>query len=81
MDCESNGDPNAVNPYSGAAGLYQFLEGTWNGIPGSVTGGNYDSGQPFDPASNIRAAAWLGNRYQQLGHYFWRAWSCRRVLG
>jgi soluble lytic murein transglycosylase-like protein len=28
---ESGGNPNAVNPYSGAFGLYQFMPGTWAG--------------------------------------------------
>lgn len=27
---ESNGDPNARNTYTGAAGIYQFLSSTWN---------------------------------------------------
>ena len=26
---ESNGNPNAINSYSGARGLYQFMPGTW----------------------------------------------------
>ncbi len=29
IQCESLGDPNAYNPYSGASGLFQFLPGTW----------------------------------------------------
>jgi hypothetical protein len=80
MRCESNGDPNAVNPYSGAAGLFQFLRSTWNSLPHSVSGGTYESGQVFDPVANTRSAAWLANRYEELGHYYWQAWSCRRVL-
>lgn len=80
MRCESNGDPNAVNPYSGAAGLFQFLRSTWNSLPHSVSGGSYESGQVFDPVANTRSAAWLANRYEELGHYYWQAWSCRRVL-
>jgi hypothetical protein len=31
---ESKGDPNAVNPSSGAAGQYQFLPSTWSGYGG-----------------------------------------------
>jgi peptidoglycan hydrolase CwlO-like protein len=80
LRCESNGDPGALNPYSGAAGLFQFLRGTWNGLPASVSGGTYESGQVFDPVANTRSAAWLANRYEELGHYYWQAWSCRRVL-
>jgi Transglycosylase-like domain len=31
---ESKGDPNAVNPSSGAGGKYQFLPSTWSGSGG-----------------------------------------------
>jgi hypothetical protein len=31
---ESKGDPNAVNPGSGAGGKYQFLPSTWSGYGG-----------------------------------------------
>jgi hypothetical protein len=34
----------------------------------------------FDPAANIGTAAWLANRYHELGQNFWQPWSCRRVL-
>lgn len=80
LRCESNGNPNALNPYSGAAGLFQFLRGTWNGLPTSISGGTYESGQVFDPVANTRSAAWLAKRYEELGQYYWQAWSCRRVL-
>ncbi len=60
MTAESGGNPNAANPYSTAAGLFQFLRSTWDNIvPRSVTGGSYDSGQVYQPEANIRAAAWL----------------------
>ena len=29
LQCESLGDPDAYNPYSGASGLFQFLPSTW----------------------------------------------------
>jgi hypothetical protein len=76
--CESNGDPDAYNPYSGAAGLFQFLPSTW-----ATTSPNagYGGASVFDPEANVATAAWLANRYQQLGQYYWQAWSCRRVLG
>jgi peptidoglycan hydrolase CwlO-like protein len=77
INCESNGDPNAVNPYSGASGLFQFLPSTW-ATTSSKAG--YEGASPFDPEANIASAAWLANRYQQLGQYYWQAWSCRRVL-
>jgi hypothetical protein len=31
---ESKGDPNAVNPRTGAAGTYQFMPSTWGGYGG-----------------------------------------------
>ena len=35
---EPKGDPNAVNPSSGAGGKYQFLPSTWSGGAGSSHG-------------------------------------------
>jgi Transglycosylase SLT domain len=77
IDCESNGDPNAYNPYSGASGLFQFIPSTW---ASTAPKAGYAGASVFDPEPNIASAAWLGARYEQLGLYFWRAWSCRRVL-
>lgn len=78
IDCESNGNPNAENPYSGAAGLFQFLPSTWATTAPSA---GYAGASVFDPEANIASAAWLANRYQELGYYFWQPWSCKRVLG
>jgi hypothetical protein len=78
MDCESNGDPDAYNPYSGASGLFQFLPSTW---ASTAPKAGYGGHSVFEPEANVASAAWLGNRYEELGQYFWRAWSCRRVLG
>ena len=77
IQCESGGDPNAYNPYSGASGLFQFLPSTW---ATTAPKAGYGGASVFDPTANIASAAWLANRYQELGHYYWRAWSCRRVL-
>ena len=63
------GDPNADNPRSSAAGLFQFLRSTWNKIPLSVTGGSYDSGMVYDPTANVRTAAWLQS------HFGWGQWT------
>ena len=54
--CESTYDPNAVNAYSGAQGLFQFLPSTWRGTP-------FASASPFDPRANAQAAAWLLQTY------------------
>ena len=77
MQCESNGDPDAYNPYSGASGLFQFLPSTW-ATTAPLAG--YSGASVFDPVANTASAAWLANRYEELGEYYWRAWSCRRVL-
>lgn len=78
INCESNGDPNAYNPYSGASGLFQFLPSTW---ASTAPKAGYPEASVFDPEANVASAAWLANRYQELGEYYWRPWSCRRVLG
>lgn len=77
IQCESLGDAEAYNPYSGASGLFQFLPSTWAATaPKAGFGGS----EPFDAIANIGTAAWLGNRYEDLGLGFWKPWSCRRVL-
>jgi len=78
IDCESNGDPDAYNPYSGASGLFQFLPSTW--ATTSLRAG-YSGASPFDPEANTASAAWLANYYQQQGRYYWEPWNCKRVLG
>ncbi|MEA1902705.1 MAG: transglycosylase SLT domain-containing protein [Actinomycetota bacterium] len=77
LDCESNGDPDAYNPYSGASGLFQFLPSTW---ATTAPKAGWDGYSVFHPEANISSAAWLANRYEELGSYYWQAWSCRRVL-
>lgn len=77
IGCESNGDPNAVNPYSGASGLFQFLPSTWESTAPKA---GFAGASPLDPEANIGSAAWLANRYEQLGYYYWHAWNCKRVL-
>ena len=77
IDCESNGDPDAYNPYSGASGLFQFLPSTW---ASTAPRAGYGGHSVFEPEANLASAAWLANRYEELGQYYWRAWNCRRVL-
>ncbi|HEU4894472.1 MAG TPA: transglycosylase SLT domain-containing protein [Acidimicrobiia bacterium] len=78
IDCESNGNPSAVNPYSGASGLFQFLPSTW---ATTAPNAGYAGASALDPEANVATAAWLANRYQELGYSYWHAWSCKRVLG
>lgn len=77
IDCESNGDADAVNPYSGAAGLFQFLPSTWASASPQA---GYGGSSALDPEANIATAAWLANYYQELGYDYWHAWNCRRML-
>ena len=72
MAGESGGDPNADNPRSSAAGLWQFLKSTWDGmVPASVTGGSYSSGRGVRPDCSTRAAAWL---WYNVGPGQWNAY-------
>ncbi len=77
ISCESNGDPDAYNPYSGASGLFQFIPSTWATTAGPA---GFPGASPFDPVANTASAAWLANRYEELGEYYWQAWNCKRVL-
>ena len=62
--CESNYNPLAVNRYSGASGLFQFLPSTWALTPQHAQ-------SVFDAVANAQAAAWL---YQRSGP---SQWSCQ----
>lgn len=77
MWCESGGDPDAYNPYSGASGLFQFLPSTWATTAGPA---GFPGADVFDPEPNVGSAAWLANLYAELGQYYWTAWSCKWVL-
>jgi hypothetical protein len=77
IDCESNGDTEAVNPYTGAAGLFQFLPSTWASTSPQA---GYGGSSALDPEASIATAAWLANYYQNLGYDYWHAWNCRRML-
>lgn len=77
IQCESLGDPNAYNPFSGASGLFQFLPSTW---ASTAPKAGFPDASPFDAEANIATAAWLANRYEELGQSYWQPWSCRRVL-
>jgi soluble lytic murein transglycosylase-like protein len=82
VECESKGDPNATNPVSGAAGLFQFIPSTWNWVAGETGLEPYDSGAPYDPGANTAAAAWLVQYSIDVDYSRgpWGHWTCRRVL-
>lgn len=66
--CESGGNPRAVNP-AGYYGLFQFDLGTWASVGGS--------GLPSDasPAEQLNRAKIL---YSQRG---WQPWGCASIVG
>ncbi len=74
LSCESGGDPNAYNPYSGASGLFQFLPSTWATVSPRA---GFAGDSVFDPEANIGSAAWLTDYYESRGSHPWAAWNCR----
>ncbi len=79
IQCESRGNPDAVNPTSGASGLFQFLESTWSWA--SVEAG-FNGASRFDPEANVATASWLVDVSIQTAHEYgrWGHWECRRVI-
>lgn len=59
---ESRGDPGAVNPSSGAAGLFQIMPFWWD----------HYGGDRFDPATNVRVARLI---WDQQGYGAWSPWN------
>jgi len=51
---ESQGNPRAVNPRTGASGLGQFLTSTWRTTPQGRAGASV-----FDPVANRAAVQWM----------------------
>lgn len=70
MRCESGGNPNAKNRTSTAAGLFQFLESTWNRVSRYTHSPTYRQAGPYDPVWATFNAAWLWR------HGGWGQWSC-----
>lgn len=76
MRCESWGNPFAVNPYSGASGLFQFMAGTW---VWTAPAAGYAGADRFDPEANVASAAYLVDYSIRMGHRngAWGRWSCQ----
>lgn len=74
MRCESYGDPEAYNPYSGASGLFQFLPSTWATISPRA---GFAGADVFNGEANIATAAWMTDYYASQGSDPWAAWACK----
>lgn len=73
IECESNGDPTATNPRSSAAGLFQFISGTWERASEQA---GFGGASALDPEANIAAAAWLVDHSVAAGQSAWAHWTC-----
>jgi Transglycosylase SLT domain/Bacterial SH3 domain len=62
--CESNLDPQAVNPDGPYFGLFQFLRSTWATTP-------FADRDIFDPVANAQAAAWMWQQGRR------QEWACQ----
>jgi soluble lytic murein transglycosylase-like protein len=93
MLAESGGNPDAVNPRSGARGLTQFMEATWrewqDGTPGVQEPPPRMRLDPHDPEDAIAAQAaymtWLltrhGGRWDTaLAAYNWGTGHVKRLM-
>ena len=67
---ESNFDSLAVNPATGAAGVFQFIPSTWTSLSQLAGRGG---ASVFDARANVAVAAWT------VAHYGWHPW--RSVAG
>jgi hypothetical protein len=72
--CESNGDPSVINPRSGAAGLFQFVSGTWEHASEQA---GFGGASALDPEANVAAAAWLVDYSLDADRSAWAHWTCR----
>ena len=69
IGCESGGDPDAKNAGSSAAGLFQFLKGTWDWVAPLTGSPSYVQGGPYDPEWAVINAA-------VLAEDSWTHWNC-----
>jgi soluble lytic murein transglycosylase-like protein len=65
-EAESNFDPLAENPSTGAAGVFQFLPSTWVDLSELAGRGGMSV---FDARANVAVTAWT------VAEYGWHPWS------
>jgi hypothetical protein len=64
-EAESNLDPLAVNPTTGASGLFQFIPSTWASLSDLA---GWGGASVFEARANAAVAAWT------VAHYGWHPW-------
>jgi hypothetical protein len=64
---ESGFDPRAVNPDTGAAGVFQFLPSTWTSLSEMA---GWGGASVFEARANVAVTAWTVARY---GWHPWRS--------
>jgi peptidoglycan hydrolase CwlO-like protein len=62
---ESGYNPNAQNPSSGAAGVFQFMPSSWAGFSQAA---GWGGANVFDGRANVAVAAWV------VSNYGWSPW-------
>jgi soluble lytic murein transglycosylase-like protein len=72
LECESSGNPDAVNPTSQASGLMQHLPKYWDDR--AARAGMPPEADIFNPEHNIWTSAWLALEAPEGG---WQHWVCR----
>jgi len=65
MSCESGGNPKAVNPSSGASGLFQHIPKYW---PERSSKAGWAGSPILDASANVAVAAWL---FYEAGPSHW----------
>ena len=63
---ESHFDPRAENPYTHAAGVFQFMPSVWPGLSRAAGWGGHS---PFEAEANVATAAWT------VANYGWSPWA------
>jgi peptidoglycan hydrolase CwlO-like protein len=71
-EAESGFDPHAVNPYTGAAGVFQFIPSTWESLSEAA---GWGGSSVFDAEANVAVAAWT------VANVGWGPWPVAESCG